>query len=194
MALEHATLTGSQLHEPKGVETATSGQIYVADGLGSGDWNYPGGYLYGELYIGAGSTGLTLNSVADTYVIYNPTAEWTTNGYNGVTLNATNGTITATTAGTYKVDFWTTFTTASLASGTKYKFKYAVNGTTDTNRTLVVQKNTAGVDVLTCSASGIVTLAANDVLSVYVAGDATSANTIVTALDAGFIATLLKVS
>lgn len=35
---EHSQLTGSQLHEPKGVASATSGQVYVADGAGSGSW------------------------------------------------------------------------------------------------------------------------------------------------------------
>lgn len=34
----HKDLTGAELHEPKGVATATSGQVYVADGLGSGSW------------------------------------------------------------------------------------------------------------------------------------------------------------
>lgn len=37
MAL-HKDLTGADLHEPKGIATATSGQIYVADGAGSGTW------------------------------------------------------------------------------------------------------------------------------------------------------------
>lgn len=36
--VSHATLTGSQLHEPKGVATATLGEVYVADGTGSGNW------------------------------------------------------------------------------------------------------------------------------------------------------------
>lgn len=36
--VSHATLTGSQLHEPKGVSTATLGEVYVADGTGSGNW------------------------------------------------------------------------------------------------------------------------------------------------------------
>jgi microcystin-dependent protein len=31
-------LTGSQLHEPKGVATAALGEVYVADGTGSGNW------------------------------------------------------------------------------------------------------------------------------------------------------------
>lgn len=34
----HSTLTGANLHEPKGAATATSGMVYVADGLGSGTW------------------------------------------------------------------------------------------------------------------------------------------------------------
>lgn len=36
--VEHASLTGAALHEPKGVEVATIGQVYVANGLGSGSW------------------------------------------------------------------------------------------------------------------------------------------------------------
>lgn len=35
----HKNLTGTDLHEPKGADTATSGQIYVADGAGSGAWS-----------------------------------------------------------------------------------------------------------------------------------------------------------
>jgi hypothetical protein len=41
---EHSTLTGSSLHEPKGAASATSGQVYVADGAGSGTWTQLKGY------------------------------------------------------------------------------------------------------------------------------------------------------
>lgn len=34
----HKNLTGAALHEPKGIATATSAQVYRADGLGSGSW------------------------------------------------------------------------------------------------------------------------------------------------------------
>lgn len=34
----HRNLTGADLHEPKGADTALSGQVYVADGAGSGSW------------------------------------------------------------------------------------------------------------------------------------------------------------
>lgn len=37
MAL-HKDLTGSDLHEPKGVTGASAGQVYVANGSGSGAW------------------------------------------------------------------------------------------------------------------------------------------------------------
>lgn len=37
----HSTLTGTDLHEPKGAATAASGQVYVADGAGSGAWTAP---------------------------------------------------------------------------------------------------------------------------------------------------------
>lgn len=40
--VSHASLTGSQLHEPKGVASATSGTVYVADGAGSGTWSSVG--------------------------------------------------------------------------------------------------------------------------------------------------------
>jgi len=35
---EHNTLTGASLHEPKGAATANAGEVYIADGVGSGVW------------------------------------------------------------------------------------------------------------------------------------------------------------
>src|SRR5258706_927964 len=37
--VSHATLTGAQLHEPKGAASAALGKVYVADGLGSCNWS-----------------------------------------------------------------------------------------------------------------------------------------------------------
>lgn len=36
--VNHASLTGAELHEPKGADAATNGTVYVADGAGSGSW------------------------------------------------------------------------------------------------------------------------------------------------------------
>lgn len=38
MSIQHSLLTGSDLHEPKGVASAASGRVYVANGSGSGSW------------------------------------------------------------------------------------------------------------------------------------------------------------
>lgn len=47
--VDHSTLSDPYLHEPKGIATAQAGQIYVANGTGSGTWveghRLVGGYL-----------------------------------------------------------------------------------------------------------------------------------------------------
>lgn len=37
--VQHAALTGADLHEPKGAATATIGTVYVSNGSGSGSWS-----------------------------------------------------------------------------------------------------------------------------------------------------------
>ena len=39
--IQHSTLPDAQKHEPKGTDTATAGQVYVADGAGSGSFQAP---------------------------------------------------------------------------------------------------------------------------------------------------------
>jgi len=50
MAIEHDAIPNAELHEPKGVSAASSGQVYVANGSGSGVWTtknyYDKVYLY----------------------------------------------------------------------------------------------------------------------------------------------------
>lgn len=41
MPVSHKDITDPNIHEPKGVATATVGQVYVADGAGSGGWFTP---------------------------------------------------------------------------------------------------------------------------------------------------------
>ena len=43
--VDHSTLTDPELHEPKGASTATSGQVYAANGSGSGAWAKPFKYV-----------------------------------------------------------------------------------------------------------------------------------------------------
>lgn len=36
--IAHSVLAGTEIHEPKGIADASLGQVYVADGVGSGNW------------------------------------------------------------------------------------------------------------------------------------------------------------
>lgn len=38
MTIEHNTITDPNIHEPKGVAAASNGQVYIANGAGSGTW------------------------------------------------------------------------------------------------------------------------------------------------------------
>jgi len=71
----HAALTGAELHEPKGVSSATAKTLYVADGAGSGSWttldyaSLPNGTVINFAYAqsqGAGSTVTTVIPSDDT--------------------------------------------------------------------------------------------------------------------------------
>lgn len=70
--VSHANLTGANLHEPKGVASATSGQVYVADGATSGTWtkiktthmyNLSANGTSGQTYIVDGSGGHSLQHI-----------------------------------------------------------------------------------------------------------------------------------
>ncbi len=47
--VNHSNLSDPYLHEPKGASTATAGEIYVADGAGSGSWAGGKRYITGVI-------------------------------------------------------------------------------------------------------------------------------------------------
>lgn len=189
MTIQHKLIADADLHEPKGVASAASGKVYQANGSGSGTWVYPPGKAHAEIYIDAGATAQTLSG-SSAYAKLNPGTEWTAGVSNVLTVSAANGTITLTEAGTYMVNFWCQFSTAAIANGTLYNFKYNLDGT-NSGRTLSVSKFSNGADKLHISATGLVTATANQVLSIYVGGDATSSSTAITVLEAGLSAVKL---
>lgn len=213
MTIQHSLIADADRHEPKGASTALINQVYVSNGAASGSWQdqkpkgtvgaaankvyvtdganagtmqYPAGKLYAELYIDAGVTSQTL-SAASAYARLDPGTEWTAGPIKGLTTTANDGTITLTEAGTYMVSFWVAFITASVATGTVYNFKYTINGTPG-SRILKVSKYTNGADLISLCATSLVTVSANDVLSIHVAGDGTSSGTTITVNEAGLTA------
>jgi hypothetical protein len=190
MTIQHNTITDPDIHEPKGVAAATSGKVYISNGSGSGAWEYPPGKAHAELYISGGTTAHTL-AAASAFTLLNPSGEWTASGNEDIlTVTPGNGTITLNQAGHYYISFWINFTTASIASGSSYHFKYALDGSVS-SREVAVSKPTNGVDKIVISSTGLVNATANQVLSIYTGGDGTSSGTNFTPTEAGLIAFFL---
>lgn len=67
----HKNLTGSDLHEPKGADTALVGTVYVSDGAGSGSWQSASSIITNQAFT-TGDAKLTYKTSADTgWVIFN---------------------------------------------------------------------------------------------------------------------------
>ena len=67
--IQHSNITDPNIHEPKGASTANEGDIYTADGVGSGSWGQPtpaagtvtqGAYKYSDTATVATPIELTL--------------------------------------------------------------------------------------------------------------------------------------
>jgi len=60
----HANLTGADLHEPKGISTATANCVYVSNGSGSGSWVTAASVITNQAFT-TGDAKLTLKTSAD---------------------------------------------------------------------------------------------------------------------------------
>ena len=190
MTIQHNAIDDPDIHEPKGVSTATAGRVYISNGSGSGTWDYPPGKAHAEIYISGGSTAHTLAG-ASAYSLLNPSGEWTASGNEDIlTVTPASGIITLNQAGHYLVTFWINFTTTAIASGSAYNFKYALDGSVGTRLSSVV-KPTNGVDKLTLSSTGTLAATAGQTLSMFVGGDGTSSGENITPTEAGLVALFL---
>jgi hypothetical protein len=64
--INHKDIPDGERHEPKGVSTATAGQVYVASGSGSGTWLF----LISKITASLTPTAVTSNdSVAQVYTV-----------------------------------------------------------------------------------------------------------------------------
>jgi len=68
--VEHKNIGNANLHEPKDVSGATSGQVYVADGGGSGSWTTQSNIIALQVLVttsvGAGTVGYATSPIAGT--------------------------------------------------------------------------------------------------------------------------------
>jgi hypothetical protein len=81
--INHNTLTDPYLHEPKGISTALHGQIYVADGAGSGVW-VENSRIFGG-YLTFSTSSPYAHSVTTSDTVLNPSFfASTNNGFTGL--------------------------------------------------------------------------------------------------------------
>ena len=83
MTIQHNLITGSDLHEPKGVAAAANKTVYVANGSGSGAWTLHNSQANVSIAFNAGSPSYTqANTTSD--VVLDPT--WVSGVVSGFTV------------------------------------------------------------------------------------------------------------
>lgn len=178
MAVEHVNITDPEIHEPKGVASASAGQIYTADGAGSGNWASTQLDVHGQMDIIGNSTTLPTTAAADSTlntdsdyskvsgVWQSPVGTVNT----GVSFSVDK--LVVPTAGTYYLNLWMSFTSPnSSVSG----FKFAINDTTPYSVPKLKRSSTASTDWGVASAHTLLDLSANDTISLYYANTVTNA-------------------
>ena len=184
----HSTLTGADLHEPKGVASASSGDIYVANGAGSGAHELCPGRVYGGIC--SKDSSIAIGSIGTTPKQF--TGYDTDMPSNGVTPAHGSDNITIVTAGIYFISSTITFETSAAGDAGTYQFHLRVNGTE--NPDFGTRRYMSGTsDVGSCTFSGIISLSASDVLTIYVESDDAGSDDIVVE-SAQFSVFLLKES
>jgi hypothetical protein len=71
VSIQHKDIPDGDRHEPKGIASAASGDIYVADGTGSGAWSNPIADINNANYI-ALNVSIPDLSTAGSYYVANP--------------------------------------------------------------------------------------------------------------------------
>lgn len=161
MSVEHSAITDPEIHESKGVSTASNNQVYVANGAGSGTWKLVKQFIdldYGEMTL-SGNATVTAIASASTYTTVAGT--YTLGHASGVTLSTNKLVISQ--AGTYRVAV-----TASLIGGTAdvFKMDLAKGDVAIGHPCRVKTANTS--DVVNISSTGIQTFAANDEITLVI--------------------------
>ena len=190
MTIEHKDMPEAGLHEPKGVSTASSGQVYVGDGAGSGAWKDPeltgqGAATSGDLAFSNGAGSVTwvsgrvggatilaapdftdqLPSAVDTplQVTFGPAQTITE-----LDLDAA-GTLTCLVAGWYTFLWNIRFGRTSGTGVAQLLYRVLINGTQVGNS--ISSNLTTSSDVTPFSVSAGLNLSVNDVVAAEVMRD-----------------------
>ena len=162
--VEHVNITDPDIHEPKGVVTATVGDVYVADGAGSGSWQTPL-FEYGLIYT-QDSDAFTISSIGTTP----QTMGFTTDGVSNVVVaDSANNRLTLTLGGIYWISLTVSIETVASGDAGIYDFKIADDGV---NTPLEIHREMSGsADSGSGSVAGIISVGANSQLTVNLSSD-----------------------
>lgn len=170
--LEHDALTDADgIHEPKGAGLLVGGasdvgKIYQSDGAGSGSWALP--TLQG-VYGGISSHDSSI-AVATIGTTQKKLAAFDTNDVNdGATPDHTADQITVLTAGDYEVTFTISFSTTAAPDAGLYEFHLRLDAVEQPYGCYRQMSGTA--DTGSASFTGMLNIAANEVVTVYVESD-----------------------
>lgn len=167
--VNHATLTDPNLHEPKGIAAAPAGQVYIADGAGSGNWKELARYVNGYIAFDA-VTPAYQKSVTTGFTALDPT--FTISANNGFTgLSSPNARL--------RYDGSETITATA-----QFTIAFRNNSGTSRDIEIILRKNGStfnGGHTINTAISGewktmtmvdIGSLATNDYLEVFIKGSA----------------------
>lgn len=124
--VSHKDLTGVDLHEPKGVAGASDGDVYIADGAGSGDWS-PKGPQVAQL-IQTENGGVDGTQPTNNNEWEQTELDTEVDPDNFVTLSSNRFTLSA---GTYLIFAWQMFRNRSSANaGARLRLRNITDGST----------------------------------------------------------------
>ena len=171
--VQHKNLTGSNLHEPKGIASATANKVYVSNGSGSGSWQ-----VLPEESID--TTGVTDGAML---VVTSAVPTWTeTVSFNKLALTMYFPDI-GTAASRHVVcpfdgvitDIWTVIDATIAGANTVFTFK--INGVTITDGTITIAySGSQAGDVDTCQPSALNVLTAGEAIRASSDGGTSSTN------------------
>lgn len=188
--VQHSAIADPDIHEPKGVAAAASGEVYVANGAGSGAWGLPlpqgidaaaagqilvangagGGSWqnnsqttkdYGEIYI-QGNTVATTIAAVGTFV--QVTDGVTAGQLNGPSLSS--GALSVAEAANYIIEASVTFTSPA-ATAVTWDVDFLLNGVAFGRKQSVSTSATESVTVSLRAITG--SLAVNDTIALGIA-------------------------
>jgi len=174
MAIEHKDIPDAELHEPKGAAGAAAGDMFIADGAGSGSWQASIMSNHGQMTITnnatatsvTGAVDATLNTDTDYVKI---TAGWGDAHVHGVTFNTDE--LVCAIDGHYEVSFW-----ASIKIPQNNNFvgiKFSINDSTPYSPQKLVSQSATTDDYRNMMGNSGVDLTAGDTISIYVAASKT---------------------